>query len=176
MDVSPIPGETAKRHSTPRVPGSETAEPHSTSPTPTGETAERPAHEPPAHRGSNGTGGTLVYDGDCGFCTTTARWVERRLNDGNRVVPAQQADLEALGLTAEDVARSAWWIDPDGTRRDEHLGIAGALRAMNGPWPALGRLLALGPISPLARLVYRLVARNRHRIHRPGTGSKCNPW
>lgn len=117
--------------------------------------------------------GTLVYDGDCGFCTKTARWVERRLSDDCRVVPSQQVDLGVLGLTEEDVVRSAWWIDPDGTRFDEHRCIAKALRAMRAPWPALGRLLTLGPISPLARGVYRLVANNRYRIRWPGT-TKCD--
>ena len=116
--------------------------------------------------------GTLIYDGDCGFCTATARWVERRLSDDYQVVPSHQTDLAALGLTDDDVARSAWWIDSDGTRFDEHQCIAKGLRAMRSPWPALGRLLTLGPISLLARGVYRLVANNRYRIRWPGT-TKC---
>ncbi len=117
--------------------------------------------------------GMLIYDGDCGFCTATARWAERRLSDDYQVVPSQQADLDALGLTDEDVVRSAWWIGADGTRSDEHRSISGALGAMSGPWPAVGRLLTLGPINPLARGVYRLVADNRYRIRWPGT-AKCN--
>ncbi|MCY3861583.1 MAG: DUF393 domain-containing protein [bacterium] len=117
--------------------------------------------------------GTLIYDGDCGFCTATARWVERRLSSDYLVVPSQQTDLAALGLSDDDVTRSAWWIDPDGTRFDEHRCIAKSLRAMRAPWPALGRLLTLGPISPLARGGYRLVANNRYRIRWPGT-TKCD--
>ncbi|MCY3889162.1 MAG: DUF393 domain-containing protein [bacterium] len=118
--------------------------------------------------------GTLIYDGDCGFCTATARWAERRLSDNYQVVPSQQTDLAALGLTDDDVARSAWWIDPDGTRSDEHQCIANALRTMRAPWPALGRLLTLGPISPLARWTYRLVAENRFRLPRFGSPTKCD--
>ncbi|WP_419919035.1 thiol-disulfide oxidoreductase DCC family protein [Candidatus Poriferisocius sp.] len=168
MGASPTPGETANPDAS--TPG-ETANP-SASPTP-GETAN-PGPSPPApasdadqphgYPGQAGAAGLLVYDGNCGFCTATAHWVERRLSGRNRIIPAQQADLEALGLTTEDVARSAWWIGPDGTRADEHLCIGEALRAMSGPWPLLGRLLTLKPISPLARPLYRLVARNRHRI------------
>ena len=119
------------------------------------------------------TAGTLVYDGDCGFCTTTACWVERRMSGDCRVIPSQQADLDALGLSADDVARSAWWIGPDGTLWDEHQCIAGALCAISGPWPAIGQLLTLGPMNTLARWVYRLVADNRHRIRRPRTPSTC---
>ena len=118
--------------------------------------------------------GTLIYDGDCGFCTATARWAERRLSDDYRVVASQQADLGGLGLTEEDVARSAWWIDPDGARSDEHRCIAKALRAMRAPWPALGRLLALGPISPLAGWTYRFVAGNRNRLPRFGNPTRCD--
>ena len=118
--------------------------------------------------------GILVYDGDCGFCAATARWVERRLGDDCQVVPSQQVDLGALGLTEGDVARSAWWIGSDGTRWDDHLSIAGALKAMSGLWPALGRLLTLGPISPLARWTYRLVAANRYRLPRFGSPVKCD--
>ncbi len=153
MGGSPMPGATAEPSSSPPSPPDATAEPNPPSP-------PLPS-------------GTLIYDGDCGFCTATARWVERRLRDDYQVVPSQQADLAALGLTQEEVARSAWWIDPDGTRSDEHRCIAKALRAMPNPWPALGRLLTLGPISPLARGVYRLVANNRFRIRWPGT-TKCD--
>ena len=94
-----------------------------------GATAESNPPSPPL------PAGTLIFDGDCGFCTKTARWVERRLGDDYRVVPSQQTDLGALGLTGDDVARSAWWIEPDGTRSDEHRCIAKALRAMHGLWP-----------------------------------------
>ena len=117
--------------------------------------------------------GILVYDGDCGFCTATARWVESRLSDDYQVVPSQQADLGALNLTEDDVTRSAWWIGSDGTRWDDHRSIAGALGAMGGVWPAVGRLLVLGPINPLARGAYRLVANNRYRIRWPGA-TRCD--
>lgn len=132
------------------------------------ETAEPNPPSPPI------PSGTLIYDGDCGFCTATVRWAERRLSDDYRVVPSQQADLDTLDLTQEDVARSAWWIDPNGSRFDEHRCIAAALRAMHAPWPAVGRIMTLGPINPLARGVYRLVANNRYRIRWPGS-TRCDP-
>ncbi|MCQ3810960.1 MAG: DUF393 domain-containing protein [Acidimicrobiia bacterium] len=144
-----------------------TAEPHQPSPSPQAARAEPDPFSPPI------PAGTLIYDGDCGFCTATARWVERRLGDEYRVVPSQQVDLDSVGLTVDDVTRSAWWIAPDGTRSDEHLSIAGALGAMSGPWPAIGRLLTLGPINPLARWTYRLIAGNRYRIRWPGA-ARCS--
>ncbi len=133
-----------------------------------GATARGGSSTPPAEAG------LLIYDGDCGFCTATARWVQRRLPDGSHVVASQEADLGVLGLTAEDVARSAWWIGIDGVPLDEHRSMAGALRAMGGLWSVLGRLLTFGPISPLAGFVYRRVAANRYRIRKPGTSPTCD--
>ena len=128
---------------------------------------------PPAHPDLTTTKWWLIYDGDCGFCSAAARWVDRRLGEGYRVVPSQQADLHVLGLTDDDVARSVWWIDPDGRRWDEHRGIAQALGALGGPWPWLGRLLTLRPMGPPARWIYRRVAHNRHRLRRPGASPTC---
>lgn len=82
----------------------------------------------------------FVYDGDCAFCTRTARWAERRLG-GRAAVEAWQAlDLGALGLTIHDVTTAAWWID--GERRDRgHRSIGRALVAIGGAWGIVGRLL-----------------------------------
>ena len=149
------------------MPG-ETARPSSPLPSPPSATAESNPTTPLT------PSGTLIYDGDCGFCTATARWAERRLSNEYQVVPSQQTELAAFGLTDEDVTRSAWWIDADGARSDEHRCIAKALRAMRAPWPALGRLLTLGPINPLAGWTYRLVAENRYRLPRFGSPAKCD--
>ncbi|HEX6208123.1 MAG TPA: DUF393 domain-containing protein [Actinomycetota bacterium] len=109
----------------------------------------------------------LVFDGACGFCTRVARWVQRRLPPGVRVVPWQRAPLDRLGLTRAEAARTAWWINADGTRRAGHLAVAEALRAVGGGWGALGVAIRLPPIRWVAAGVYRLVARYRGRL--PGT-------
>jgi len=117
--------------------------------------------------------GTLIYDGDCGFCTSTAMWAKNRLSDDYRVVAWQALNIELFGLTEADVTRSAWWVEPDGCLHQEHHCIAKALRAMHGPWPLLASMLTLAPISPLARYTYRLIARNRHRMPRFGRPKTC---
>lgn len=47
--------------------------------------------------------GLLIFDGDCGFCTTSARfatrWVDRR--DRYDIAPWQEVDLARFGLTEE---------------------------------------------------------------------------
>ena len=40
----------------------------------------------------------LIYDGSCGFCTSSARWPESRFRGPAHAVPWQKADLERLGI------------------------------------------------------------------------------
>ena len=115
---------------------------------------------------------TLVYDGDCGFCTTSARWIERRLPDAVEVVPWQFLDdLPAAGLTRADVTTAAWWIAPDGTRLGGHLAIGAALRATGGMWSLAGSAILAPPLRWFGGPVYALVARYRHRL--PGGTAAC---
>ncbi|MEM9554385.1 MAG: DUF393 domain-containing protein [Acidobacteriota bacterium] len=112
----------------------------------------------------------LVFDGDCGFCTRSALWLRARLLQPVRLQPWQTTDLAALGLREEQTRRAAWWLD--GARRDSgHRAIARALIACGAPWPLLGRLLLVPPISWAAALGYRLIARYRGLL--PGTTPAC---
>ncbi|MDY7105799.1 MAG: DUF393 domain-containing protein [Actinomycetota bacterium] len=114
----------------------------------------------------------LVFDGDCGFCTASARWIERRLTDGGaRVRPWQELDLAALGLTLDDVTEQAWWIADGEPPRGGHEAIASALSAARRGWPIAGRALTAPGVDRLAARGYRLVARNRHRL--PGATAAC---
>lgn len=113
----------------------------------------------------------LIYDGDCGFCTTTAKWVERRVGDDVAVEPWQSLDLDAYGLTVEEVMAAAYWVDADGMARSRHLAVAGALQAIGLPWKPVGWLIERRPISWLAAVAYRLIAANRYRL--PGSTEAC---
>jgi predicted DCC family thiol-disulfide oxidoreductase YuxK len=116
----------------------------------------------------------LVYDGDCGFCTASARWLERRTGHAGRIASAQglgRAGLADLGLTVEDAARAAWWIDAGGRAWRGHLAVAQALRTCPGPFGCLGALATRPPLSWLGAGVYRLVVRWRHLL--PGATDAC---
>ncbi|MCQ0012368.1 thiol-disulfide oxidoreductase DCC family protein [Actinomadura madurae] len=56
----------------------------------------------------------LVYDGDCGFCTSSVRFLERHVPVQATVVAFQFADLDALGTTAERAEYEVLWIDRAG--------------------------------------------------------------
>ena len=106
----------------------------------------------------------LIYDGECAFCKRCAAWIAARLPTGTPVLASQQTDLTALGLSAEQAAEAAWWINTDGQPHRGHTAIAAALQACEGGWGRLGRVLTVPVISTLAAGVYELVARNRHRL------------
>ncbi len=112
----------------------------------------------------------LLYDGDCGFCTTSARALER-IGPDAEIVAWQFADLAELGVTEEQAAAAVQWIQVDGTVRSGHEAIAAALSAAGRIWRGIGRTLLLPGVSWLAAKVYRLVADNRYRL--PGGTPAC---
>jgi predicted DCC family thiol-disulfide oxidoreductase YuxK len=114
----------------------------------------------------------LIFDGACGFCTWAARWVERRLPRGTGIVPYQRIpDPSVYGLTDDEIAGAAFWIDSQGRPHRGHLAAAETFRAIGGAWSAIGSLIREPPISWLAAGVYELVSRNRHRL--PGSVPAC---
>lgn len=118
-----------------------------------------------------GEAAVLIFDGDCGFCTSTVRWVLKRVRKPVQAVPYQRADLERYGLSEKDVRRYVWWIDELGRRYRGHRATAKALEASGGGWSLVGRLLRTPPMSWLAAVGYRLVA--RYRGHLPGGTPAC---
>lgn len=114
---------------------------------------------------------TLVFDGDCGFCTRCVALVPRSARRTTTVVPYQRADLAALGLTAAECASAVQWVADDGTRSRGAGAVARLLRDAGGGWRVLGTALLVPPLSWVAALVYRVVAANRMRL--PGGTPAC---
>jgi predicted DCC family thiol-disulfide oxidoreductase YuxK len=115
---------------------------------------------------------TLVYDGDCGFCTTSVRFVERRLATPARIVAWQDADLAALSITQADAERAVQWVAVDGRISSGSAAVGRLLLDSGGGWRLLGRLIITPPLSWVAELVYRLVSANRSRL--PGGTPACS--
>ena len=118
--------------------------------------------------------GLLIFDGECGFCTSSARWVAASWADGSKAVPWQDLGgdgLAALGLTVEQAQTEVWWVDPRGRRSGGHRAVAKSLRAARGWKRAAGILIDWPPLSLLAAGAYPVVARHRHRL--PGATPAC---
>jgi predicted DCC family thiol-disulfide oxidoreductase YuxK len=114
---------------------------------------------------------TLVYDGDCGFCTRCVGLIPAGVARSAVVVPYQRADLAALGLSAERCASAVQWVGADGARGSGADAIARLLISGGGFWRPVGAALLTPPLSWLAALVYRVVAANRMRL--PGGTPAC---
>jgi predicted DCC family thiol-disulfide oxidoreductase YuxK len=116
----------------------------------------------------------FLYDGDCAFCTSCARFIERHIPTTAAVTPWQFADLDALGVSQDDAEAAVQWIDPrldQPTRAAGPAAIARLLVDAGSYWRTLGRLLDRRPVCWIAGRAYRLIARNRHRL--PGGTAAC---
>ena len=113
----------------------------------------------------------LIFDGDCAFCTSAVLWLGRVLPAMPPTSPYQWTDLAAYGLTDADGRARVWLVTP-GRQYGGAAAVSAILR--HQPSPALrtlGWLGTLPPMSWLAELAYRLVARYRHRL--PGGTPAC---
>lgn len=120
--------------------------------------------------------GVLLYDGDCGFCTASARWLEARLGpfDGLKwpvVRPWHPDDEQRYGITPAEADLEIHWVDPSGGISGGADAVLAYGRTGAGIWPWLSRLLGLPLAVQLTRAGYRLIARNRHRL--PGGTATC---
>lgn len=116
---------------------------------------------------------TLVFDGDCGFCTVSVMWLFRNVRPaGVEAVRYQSFDLAPHGLTAERARYEVLWVPVGGEAVGGARAIARLLRAgEKSCWRLAGRVLESFPVRWLATGVYRVVARNRQRM--PGGTEAC---
>ena len=115
----------------------------------------------------------LVFDGDCAFCTTSARFVERRVvrERSISVAPWQQLDLDKLGLTPDQCMTAVQWVGENGQVAQGHAAIAATMRAGRLVWRPLGALLVTPGVSWLAAKAYEWIA--AHRYQMPGGTPAC---
>lgn len=118
----------------------------------------------------------LVFDGDCGFCTASVRFAERWIGSMPAVVSYQSldadGDLARLGLSAEACAVAVQYVARDRAVYAAHDAVAALLLGAGRGWWFLGALLRAPGVHALAGVVYRWVARNRHRL--PGATDRCS--
>ena len=112
----------------------------------------------------------LVFDGDCGFCTSAARFGQRRLKL-EHVEPWQFLELAALGLTEGECQEAVQWVAADGSIVSAEGAVIAALRHAGGAWKLLGAVLGVPGVRHVAGAMYRLIATYRHRL--PGGTAAC---
>lgn len=120
-------------------------------------------------------GSLLIFDGDCAFCTKCVLWGGKRLNPWLETKASQTLNPADFGLTPEDFKKSIWLVNPQNTGQ-KPLGANRAVAKIlqeqhNVLWRALGIVLDIWWIRPIARGTYFLVAKNRGRL--PGATAEC---
>jgi len=113
----------------------------------------------------------FLYDGDCSFCSSCARFIDHRIPTSAQVVPWQFADLDALGVTRDAAEAAVQWIGSDRIVAGPEA-IASLLRDAGSVWRVLGVVLASRPVLWMCWPAYRWISRNRHRL--PGGTAACS--
>ncbi len=125
----------------------------------------------------------VIYDGDCGFCDWTRRWIGRVDFDGAFAWwPFQSGHGDAYGISRERASGRLQLVTASGAVLEGFHAVRRMLVYLSVTWLALFAFTAVAPatlrwilvcaalffFSPLANpagvRVYDWVARNRHRI------------
>lgn len=113
----------------------------------------------------------LIFDGDCGFCTTTANYIKKNSSTPIEIHPWQWVELLDYGLTKEDASTKVQ-VCVDGKTFAGHRAFAKLLLVQRQWWfKFLGAILVIPPFSWGARLGYYFVAKYRHKL--PGGTPAC---
>jgi predicted DCC family thiol-disulfide oxidoreductase YuxK len=116
-------------------------------------------------RRTDGAGALEVWiDGDCGLCQRSRSWCELRDN-GDRVRFKDfrsTADSE-LPVARGDLEASMWVRDPSGRLFDGFAAWRMIMNELPG-WRWLARLASTPPLMWLGPPLYRVIAKNRHRL------------
>ena len=114
---------------------------------------------------------TLVFDGDCGFCTTAANQIVKRSKTKIVAVPWQFTDLTHYSLTKEQVADQVYLVIDD-VSFGGHEAFAMVFRVQpNAFLRFTGKVMMSRYLRWFSRPFYRLVARYRHKL--PGGTPAC---
>jgi predicted DCC family thiol-disulfide oxidoreductase YuxK len=114
---------------------------------------------------------TLIFDGDCGFCTSTANFIAKHSTAAIEIHPWQRIDVVSFGLTETQTAARVYFMDA-GKAFGGHAALAKVLLVQrNWLLKIAGAIMLTPPFSWLAHLGYLLVAKYRHKL--PGGTPAC---
>lgn len=115
----------------------------------------------------------LVFDGDCGFCTRSARWLVDHTRPHAAVVPWQAIPLERWGLSESRCRAAVQFVTETGRVVEGAPAIAGLLSTSRAPWPVAAKIMMAPGVAAIAARVYTQIAVHRDRL--PGATDQCRP-
>lgn len=113
----------------------------------------------------------LIFDGDCGFCTTTSNYIAKRSKNSIEISPWQFTDFTNLPVTAEQCADQVYFL-VEGVPYGGHEAFAMLLKTQkNFLLKAAGSVLMWKALRFITKPAYRLTAKYRHKL--PGGTPAC---
>ena len=131
--------------------------------------SKRPSHF--YYSGTMNANITLIFDGDCGFCTSAANQIVKLSKTKIVAVPWQFTDLSKFSLTQAEVADQVY-LAIDDQNFGGHEAFAMVFRVQpNSLLRFMGKLMMSRYLRWASMPTYRLVARYRHKL--PGGTPAC---
>ncbi len=113
----------------------------------------------------------LIFDGDCGFCTTATNFILKHTTTPIEATPFQFIDPTTHGLTIEQVTAKVYLV-VDGKKYAGDEAFANLFKIQNNVLlRAIGNLILIPPFVLLAKPGYSLVAKYRQKL--PGGTPAC---
>lgn len=121
--------------------------------------------------GEQGVKSVLIFDGDCGFCTTTANWITKNSKVAIEAVPYQWTDLTQYGLTAEEAAAKVQIVVGDKVFAGNNCMAKLLLIQPNIFLKFVGAVMVMPGVEPISAKLYEWIAANRQKL--PGGTPAC---
>lgn len=113
----------------------------------------------------------LIYDGDCAFCSSSVRTLQKLLKTKPPMEPYQFLNLETYSLTPEACREEAKFVRANGSIAGGHLAFIETFKFAGKGWQVLSSVIGLPGFRSIAGWCYRWVAKNRYRL--PGGTPTC---
>ena len=108
----------------------------------------------------------FYYDGDCGLCCGSVKWLDRLDFDCQVAwIPFQSLGKQPDNLSWEDLHRSAYLVAGQGERHEGFYAFRKLTLRMPSLWP-LVPIFRIPGIQVPGRVIYRWIALNRYRLTR----------
>ncbi len=118
----------------------------------------------------------LLFDGKCGICTRTARWVRQRDKDGAILtIPNQAPEWRSrFSIKPEDAEHRVYAIDAAGRTFAGAAVVNRVLEELGGRLAVVGRLYRFPPVALIENAIYSVIARYRGLLSRWGDRPACD--
>lgn len=119
----------------------------------------------------NSSAPVLIFDGDCGFCTTTANWIKKNSKVALEIAPYQWTELGQYGLTTEEATARVQVVVGDKVFAGHYCMSQLLLIQPNILLKLVGALMVLPGLDSISAKVYEWIAANRQKL--PGGTPAC---